>query len=172
MTLRESGKNEFLEGISYTGGVEDPAVWNHFEAEGRLRNDFENLDIHISCPVPDDPEVAGKSIFYIDDVSLQALEEPPLVVSSPLDEYYVGESIPWTTTATAVKSQMKVALWAERQLIAEQEGTTEAGQSHGTFDTTKLRPGIYTLRATLSSPQQTAQTAQWQIIIAPAPFAF
>ena len=81
LTLREFGKNEFLGGIRYNGGVEDPAVWNHFEAEGRLRNDLESLDIHISCPVPDDPEVAGKSIFYIDDVSLQALEEPPLVVS-------------------------------------------------------------------------------------------
>jgi hypothetical protein len=172
MTLREFGKNDYLEGISYTGGVEDPAVWNHFEAEGRLRSDFENLDIHISCPVPDDPEVAGKSIFYIDDVALQALEEPPLAVSSPLDEYYVGERIPWTMTTTAVKGQMKVALWAERQLIAEQTGITEAGQSHGTFETTKLSPGVYRLRATESSPEQIAQSAQWQIIIAPAPFAF
>jgi hypothetical protein len=30
MTLRQSGKQEFLDGISYRGGVDDPAVWNHF----------------------------------------------------------------------------------------------------------------------------------------------
>lgn len=34
MTLREFGKQEFLEGINYQGGVDDPAVWNHFETPG------------------------------------------------------------------------------------------------------------------------------------------
>ena len=38
MNLRQSGNGEYLGGIEYAGGVEDPAVWNHFQAEGRLRN--------------------------------------------------------------------------------------------------------------------------------------
>ena len=45
MTLREFGKQDYLDGISYQGGVDDPAVWSHFEAQGRLCSDFENLDI-------------------------------------------------------------------------------------------------------------------------------
>ena len=170
MTLRGFGKQEYLGGLSYTGGVNDQAVWNHFEAEDRLRDDFESLDIHISCPVPDDAEVAGRSVFYIDDVSLQAIDEPPLVVSSPLDEYYVGETIPWTASANAVKGQIKVALLANGRRVAEQTGDAEAGQLHGTFETTKLRPGIYTLQATLNSPPRDTQTARWQIIVAPAIF--
>ena len=36
---------EFLDGLSCTGGVDDPAVWHHFEAEGRLRVDFDSLGI-------------------------------------------------------------------------------------------------------------------------------
>jgi hypothetical protein len=43
LNLRQSGNGEYLGGIEYTGGVEDPAVWNHFQAEGRLRNDFASL---------------------------------------------------------------------------------------------------------------------------------
>jgi hypothetical protein len=48
---------------SAVGGVEDPAVWNRFQAEGRLRDDFKGRDIHISCRVPDDPELARKLFF-------------------------------------------------------------------------------------------------------------
>src|SRR4030095_10977339 len=95
MTLRQSGKGEFLGGLSYSGGVEDPAVWNHFVTEGRLRDDFESLDIHISCPIPNDTERAGKTLFYIDDVSLQVIEDSPLSVTATLDEYYIGETIRW-----------------------------------------------------------------------------
>ncbi len=34
------------EGFYYRGGIADPAVWNHFEAEGRLSESLEGMDIH------------------------------------------------------------------------------------------------------------------------------
>jgi len=170
MTLREFGNQEYLDGISHRGGVDDPAVWNHFEAEGRLRDDFENLDIHISCPVPDDPVVAAKSVFYIDDVSLQAIEEPPLVVSTPLDEYYIGEPVPWTLRAASASGQVKVQLLMVDRIIAEQAGTPEAGVLQGEFETRRLRPGIYRLQATGNPGTQGPETAQREIILTPDPF--
>ena len=150
--------------------MDDPAVWNHFEAQGRLRSDFENLDIHISCPVPDDPEAARKSLFYIDDVSLQGIEEPPLTIATPLDEYYVGETIPWTVSAASASGEIKVALLTGDRLVAEQTHKAAAGSLRGAFESRGLQCGIYTLQArTIASPQA-PQTAQRQIILAPNPW--
>jgi len=170
MTLRQSGKHEFLEGISYSGGVDDPAVWNHFEAQGRLRANFEHLDIHISCPVPDDPEVAAKSIFYIDDVSLQAIEEAPMIVSTALDEYYVGESIQWALTVASSSSQANVQLLSSGRLVSEQKNQSATDRLLGSFETAKLKPGIYIIKATLNSESGIGQTAQSQILLTPAIF--
>jgi len=169
MTLREFGKQEFLDGISYQGGVDDPAVWNHFEAQGLLRGDFENLDIHISCPVPDDPEAAGKSLFYIDDVSLQGIEEPPLTISTPLDEYYEGETIPWTVGATGASGEIRVSLLTGDRIVAERTQQVAAGSMRGTFEAGGLRCGIYTLQAETVAPQD-RQPARRQIILAPDPW--
>jgi hypothetical protein len=129
LTLRQFGKREFLAGISYRGGVDDPAVWNHFAAEGRLRDDFENLDIHISCPIPDDPAVAAQSVFYLDDVSLQAIAEPQLIVWTPLDEYYLGEAIPWTIRTTAAAVAVHIALLSGNQVVLQQERRIEGGRA-------------------------------------------
>jgi hypothetical protein len=147
MTLRQFGQGEFLGGLSYTGGIEDPTVWNHFVAEGRLLSDFESLDIHISCPVPGQPEAAAKALFYIDDVSLEAIEEPPLAVSTPLDEYYVGEALPWTVSALRPGGQLEVTLALGTKQVARQPHSAEAGPLTGAFDTHGLKPGVYTLRA-------------------------
>lgn len=165
MTLREFGKQEFLDGISYQGGVDDPAVWNHFEARGRLRSDFEGLDIHIPCPAPDDPEAAKKSLFYIDDVSLQGIEEPPLTIGTPLDEYYAGETIPWTVSAASASGEISISLSAGAGLVAEQTHNA-AGSLRGTFESRGLPSGIYTLQAGTVAPQG-RRTAQRQIILAP-----
>ncbi|MGE5293834.1 MAG: hypothetical protein ACM3VT_03310 [Solirubrobacterales bacterium] len=148
--------------------MDDPAVWNHFEAEGRLRSDFEGLDIHIPCPAPDDPEAAKKSLFYIDDVSLQGIEEPALTISTPLDEYYVGETIPWMVSDASASGEISVSLSAGAGLVAEQTHEA-AGSLRGVFETHRLQPGIYTLQAgTVAS--QGRQTAQRQIILAPDPW--
>jgi hypothetical protein len=45
--LRQNLKEGPGEGFYYRGGVEDPAVWNHFETEGRLSTDLESMDIHV-----------------------------------------------------------------------------------------------------------------------------
>ncbi len=170
MTLRQSSDKGFLGGISYTGGVDDPAVWNHFEAEGRLRADFDSLDIHISCPVPDDPEVAAKSVFYIDDVSLQAIEEPPLILTTSLDEYYCGESIDWTVTASSPPGPLQVSLFSGKRTVTEQTPNSPAQTTHGTFDTAKLKPGVYTLEARLATTAQALHTNRCQVILTPSPF--
>jgi len=166
MTLRQFGKGEFLGGVSYTGGIEDPAVWNHFVAEGRLNNDFESLDIHIACPVPADLALAGRALFYIDDVSLQALEEPPLSVSTPLDEYYAGEALPWSVSVLQPRGQVRVTLSSGAKAVAERTLTARPGPLAGSFETRGLKPGVYTVTARVGG----ALTAQEQVILAPDPF--
>jgi hypothetical protein len=108
----------------------------------------------------------------MDDVSLEVIEEPALAVSTPLDEYYVGEPIPWNVTALSSRGQIKVALLAGNRLVAEQTRQARSGLQHGTFETRELRPGVYTLRATLRAPQEGAESAQQQVIVAPNPFAW
>lgn len=107
---------------------DNPAVWNHFEAEGRLCDDFENLDLHISCPIPDDAAVAAKSLRYIHDVSRQAIEEPPMTLASALDEFYVGEPIQWSVRATSANSKIRVALLAGNRMGSSSRVTSTARQ--------------------------------------------
>jgi len=170
MTLRQFGRGEFLGGLSYTGGIEDPTVWNHFATEGRLRDDFEGLDIHISCPVPADPELARQALFYIDEVSLEEIKEPPLSVSTPLDEYYIGEAVPWRVGALSPGGEVTVALQSGRRLVGTQTRQAQPGLLEGTCETRGLKPGVYTVQATLTGPQGAPQTARRQIILAPDPF--
>ena len=172
MNLRQSGKGQYLGGIEYKRGVEDPAGWNHFETEGRLRNDFDSLDIHISCRVPEtDPELLQKSFFYLDDVSLQASPEPPVAVATPLDGYYAGELIPWTVRAAATNGAIKITLLTGERTVAEQACQAGTGPLRGVFETRGLRPGIYTLQAGISAtPPQAPQTIRRQVIVAPDPF--
>ncbi|MCY2954477.1 MAG: hypothetical protein NTU53_21310 [Planctomycetota bacterium] len=169
--LRQNLKEGPGEGFYYKGGVEDPAVWNHFETEGRLSNDLESMDIHTWCAIPE-AELAKGCFFYIDDLSLEVIEEPPLSVATPLDEYYIGETIPWSITATSSTGQITVVLLAGDRVIAEQARNAETGLLRGTFDSGKLQPGIYTVRATMGSPQAPLQTARRQIIVCPDPFAW
>jgi hypothetical protein len=100
------------------------------------------------------------------------IEEPPLSVATPLDEYYIGETIPWSVTATSSTGQITVVLLAGDRVIAEQARNAEIGPLRGTFDSGKLQPGIYTVRATIGSPQAPLQTALRQIIVCQDPFAW
>lgn len=170
MTLRQSGKQEYLDVLSHRGGVDDPAMWNRFQAEGRLRNDFENLDIHISCPVPDDDALAAQSVFYIDDVSLHAIEEPPLVVSTALDEYYIGEPVSWTIRTAPTAGQVRITLLAGDKVVAEQEGRIEGGMLRGVFDSGGLKAGSYLLRATGESPPANGPATEREFLLTPDPF--
>jgi hypothetical protein len=153
-------------GFVCLGGIEDAAVWNHFEAEGRLGRDLVGLDIHIACPIPD-TATARNSYFFMDDVSLEAIEEPPLAVSTPLDEYYLGEMIPWMVSAASGSGEVKVQFTRGDRVIAEQAGTSVKGE----FETRRLRPGIYTLRASCNTGGATV-TAHKQIIVALDPFGW
>ncbi len=169
MGLRQNLKTGPGDAFYYRGGVQDPAVWNHFETEGRLSKDLQSMDIHTWVTIPA-AELAKKCFFYVDDVSLQVIEEPPLDISTPLDEYYVGEGIPWTVKTTSSGGQVKVALLAGERLVAEQTHRAGSGPLRGTFAGGKLTPGIYTLQAALTAPQQAPQTALRQAIVAPDPF--
>jgi hypothetical protein len=170
MNLRQSGKGEHLGGIEYTGGVADPAVWNLFQAEGRLRTDFESLDIHITCRIPqDDARLLLESFFYIDDVFLQAIEEPPLSMATSLDEYYVGESIPWSVSTTKSSVRIKIGLLAGDRSISERNSQAEP-VLHGEFESSGLGAGVYSLQATASEPAQASQAVRRQILLTPNPF--
>jgi len=127
------------------------------------------MDIHTWCTIPE-AELARKAFFYIDDVSLEVIEEPPLSAATPLDEYYVGETIPWSVTSATSSGQIKVALLAGERVIVEQTRDTTSGSLRGAFDSSKLQPGIYTVRATINLPQTPPPTARRQIIVAPNPF--
>jgi hypothetical protein len=169
--LRQNVKEGQVDGSYYRGGVEDAAVWNHFQTEGRFSKNLESMDIHTWCSIPES-DLAKKCFFYIDDVSLEVIEEPPLAVSTPLDEYYLGESIPWTVNSTSSTNPIKIALLLGERLVGEQSAQSGAGPLRGAFEIRKLQPGIYTLRATLTALQQGPLIAQRQIIIAPNPFGW
>jgi hypothetical protein len=168
--LRQTLKEKPGDGFYYRGGVADPAAWNHFETEGRLSPDLQSMDIHTWCTVPE-AEVAMKSFFFIDDISLEVIEEPPLKISTPLDEYYSGEPIPWTVTSTISTGQIRIALLAGERLVTEV--TRQPGSAfRGELLSGGLKPGTYTLQATVAPPQQPHITGRRQLIIAPDPFAW
>ncbi len=96
---------------------------------------------------------------YIDDVSLVAIEEPPLSVATPLDEYYVGEQIPWSISAPSMQGQLRIVLSAGNRLVAEQSHAVSAGALLGTFETRGLDPGVYTLRAATASARRDIRRA-------------
>ncbi len=171
LQLRQNLKDRPGEGFSYSGGVADPAVWNHFETEGRLSPELESMDIHTWCAIPE-AELARKAFFYMDDVSLQVIEEPPITISTPLDEYYAGESIAWNVRATSTNSPIRVVFLTDNRMIAEHTGRTEGDHLRGVFETRGLKPGIYTLQATVAATPQTPHTARRQLIVAPDPFAW
>jgi len=167
--LRQNLKEGAGEGFYYRGGMTDPASWNHFETEGRLDPGLESMDIHTWCAVPE-AALARKSFFYIDDISLQVIEEPPLSLSTPLDEYYVGEQVHWNLSAASGTGPVKVQLLLGARVVAEQVGKPVAGQLQGEFETATLKPGIYLLRARGEAEAHTLPLAQQQIILAPNPF--
>lgn len=167
--LRQNLKSGPGEGFYYRGGVDDPAVWNHFETEGRLSNDLESMDIHTWCSIPK-AELAKNCFFYIDDISLKVIEEPPLSVTTPLDEYYVGETIPWTVSVASASGEIKIALLAGDRLVQEQTLKVVAGSLRGAFESRVLKCGVYTLQARTSAPPQAPQTAQRQIMLTHNPW--
>ena len=170
LQLRQNVKDGPGDRFSYSGGIADPSVWNHFETEGRLSTDLESMDIHTWCSIPE-AELARKSYFYMDDVSLEAIQEPPLVISTQLDEYYVGENIPWSVNAAATNGTLAVTLLSGERLIAEQTLPVTTDHLRGTFETRGLKPGICTLQAKISGPApQTSQSARRQVIVAPDPW--
>jgi hypothetical protein len=152
--------------------VADPAVWNHFETEGRLSTDLQSMDIHTWCAIPE-AVLARKPFFYMDDVSLEVIEEPPLTISTPLDEYYAGETIEWVVSTAAVSGDIKTVLLAGGRVVGEQTRPAAAGPLRGAFDSRGLQPGLYTLQASSSDPAQPAPpAARHQVIVAPDPFAW
>jgi glycosyl hydrolase family 123 len=167
--LRQYLKEQPGEGFYYRGGVEDPAVWNHFVTEGWLSADLESMDIHTWCAIPE-AELAKECFFYMDDFSLEVIEEPSLTVTTPLDEYYVSETIPWTVSATSTSDEIRISLLTGDRLVNEQTHTAAAGSLRGTFESRGLKPGIYTLEAMTDITPQERQTARRQIILAPHPW--
>lgn len=129
------------------------------------------MDIHTWVTIPG-RELAKKCFFYMDDASLQVIEEPPLVISTSLDEYYCGQPIPWTVNSTASNGQIAIALLAGKQLVAHETRQVRSGPLRGSFARGELAPGVYTLQATLSAPQQAPRTARRQVIVAPDPFGW
>ena len=167
--LRQTLKDGPGDGFYYRGGVTDPAAWNHFEAEGRLSPDLQSMDIHTWCNVPE-AELAKKSFYYIDDVSLQVIEEPPLSISTVLDEYYIGEKVHWKVRAAAGNTPIKIQFLMGNRVISEQTAQTGTGLVEGVFETARLNPGICILRATGESGAEAQPMAQQQIILAIDPF--
>jgi hypothetical protein len=170
MGLRQNYKGSIPgEGLYYRGGIEDLAVWNHFEAEGRLNEGLESMDIHTWVAIPE-AELARECFFYMDDVSLQVVEETPVMVATLLEEYYAGEAIPWTVNVTGGGGEVKVTLRIGDRLVQEQTRKEAAGPLRGTFDSRGLECGIYTIEAGVDMPNRGLQTARRQILLTPNPW--
>lgn len=167
--LRQNLKEGPGEGFYYRGGIADPAGWNHFEAEGRLSAGLQSMDIHTWCTVPE-ATLARNSFFYMDDVSLEVIEEPPLSVWTSLDEYYAGEEVHWKLNAAPETGPVKVQLVSGTRIVSEVPGKPVSGKLQGQFRTETFNPGIYTLRV-LDAAKKT-RSAQKQFILAPDPFDF
>ncbi len=167
--VRQNLKDGPGDGFYYRGGVDDPSVWNHFETEGRLNDDLVSMDIHTWCSIPD-AELAKDSFFYMDDFSLQVMEEQPLSIATPLDEYYVGEAIPWAVGTTSTSGDIRISLLTGERLVAEQTQKSSTGSLNGVFESGRLESGIYTLQARSRIATEEPQTAQCQIILAPNPW--
>lgn len=95
-----------------------------------------------------------------------------MVISPPLDEYYRGESIPSMVSSASSAGQIKVALLSGEWSVTEGAGTAGSSPLAGTFPGCQLQPGIYTLRATLTAPQQAPLSAQRPVSVAPDPFGW
>ncbi len=106
----------------------------------------------------------------MDDISLQAIEEPPLSLNTPLDEYYVGDFIPWSIHAGTAGGQVQVELQRDGLGIRQYAGGIQAGRCSGAFDSRALRPAIYRLTASLVGASLSSATAERQVILAPDPF--
>jgi len=66
---------------------------------------------------------------------------------------------------------LAVTLLSGERRIAERTLSAPTRTLHGTFDTSGLQSGIYTLQARISTPpQHAAQTARRQVVVAPNPF--
>jgi hypothetical protein len=167
--LRQTLKEGPGDGFYYRGGVTDPAAWNHFETEGRLRPNLQSMDIHTWCTIPE-AELAGTSFFFIDDISMQMIEEPLLSISTILDEYYIGEMIHWKLSAAPGSGPIKIQFLKGKRVISEQSTKPEAGSIEGDFETAGLKPGMCILRATGEFGAEAQQVAHQQIILAPNPF--
>ncbi|MBN1676151.1 MAG: hypothetical protein JXR37_34220 [Kiritimatiellae bacterium] len=172
MRLRQFGGGKYLAGIAYGGGLEDQAVWNRFEAEGRIRDDVEGIDIHLACRVPSEEAAAKASSFYIDDVYLHAYDEPPLSVTTPLEEYHAGERIDWRVAAPG-GGAVTVVLGGNGKVCAREEARVNGDGVSGTFDTAGLKPGLYRVQATLAPGAGGKPIdASEGIVLAPDPFAW
>ena len=167
--LRQTLKEGPGDGFYYRGGVTDPAAWNHFETEGRLNPDLQSMDIHTWCTIPE-AELARTSFFFIDDISLQVIEEPLLSISTPLDEYYIGEKVHWRLSAAPGRGPLEIQFLMGNRVVSEQSAQPKARPAEGEFETAGLKPGICILRAAAKFGAEAQQTAQQQIILAPNPF--
>ncbi|MBN1669900.1 MAG: hypothetical protein JXR37_02630 [Kiritimatiellae bacterium] len=174
LRLRQFAAGNFIgDAAVYGRGMEDITVWNHFEAEGRVKEKTERLDIHLWGKVPKQPALAREARYYIDDLHLQVFDEPPLRITTELDEYYIGEPIDWTVTSTAKEGAARIALLSGTRTITEQSVTLGGSDMTGTFETRALKPGIYTLAARVTVPGNAQPLLhRRQLIVAPDPFAW
>jgi len=106
----------------------------------------------------------------MDDISLQAIEEPPLWLNIPLDEYYVGESIPWSIQAGTAGGQVQVELQRDGLSIKQHSCAIQAGRGSGVFDSAALQPAIYRLTASFVGASLSSATAERQVVLVPDPF--
>ena len=165
----KDGKYTYLDGFQYRGGLQDASVWNRFEAEGTIVPDAESIDIHIPCKIPQDPQVRDASVFYLDEVSIRPITPIPVMIHTPVDEWYVGEPVGWQALTSGAVSRLAVSLLQGDEVLDEVVTDDPEEAVEGVFATDKLTPGVYRLRA-VAEGEAGRETAWRDIIIAPDPF--
>ena len=91
------------------------------------------MDLHIFCKIPTEPKFRDKAVIYFDDFSLQAFIDPPVSIDTPLEEYYAGESIPWTVTGFSMEplSTVKVSLQNGGRIVLIGSNNTILSKARG-----------------------------------------
>ena len=72
--------------------------------------------------------------------SFRPSKNPCCTLPTPLDEYYLGEAIPWILAGPSATNVVKLQLLTGKKTVAEEQPSTP--RVKGAFQTIGLNPGI------------------------------
>jgi Glycoside hydrolase 123 N-terminal domain/Beta-agarase/YXIM esterase-like, galactose-binding domain-like len=168
MQLRQylkSGMDSLLSKDKY----QDTVVWNTFSIEKEIDKDARKVDIHIFTEVPQEKKIREKTKIYFDDFSIQLYPESKVKIFSKLDDYYIGELLDWKIEENIDSTKLVVSLRKNTKILVHKTLKGISKKASGTFSTTKLKPGVYSLRVDVYRGIKSIIHTEKEIIISRTP---